>query len=370
MNDPPRILVVDDNETNRDIIVTRLEANGYETLQAADGQEALAAAMQHHPDLVLLDVMMPNIDGLDVCRRLKSDAALAFTPVILVTAKTATKDVVAGLDAGADEYLTKPIDQPALVARVRSALRIKALHDEVQAQAADLATWNQTLEQRVREQVAEIERIGRLKRFLSPQVAKLVSSGDDRVLASHRSEVTVVFCDLRNFTAFAEKAEPEEVMTVLREYHSTLGVVIDKHEGTVERFAGDGVMVLFNDPLPCPAPSARAVKMALEMRDGVAKMAAKWGAYGHDLGFGVGIAHGYATLGCIGYEGRFQYSVTGTVANLASRLCDQALNGQILVDAKVHAEVKALAELEAVGELDLKGFHRPVKAFNVRKLQP
>jgi adenylate cyclase len=370
MNDPPRILVVDDNETNRDIIVTRLEANGYETLQAADGQEALAVAMQHHPDLVLLDVMMPNIDGLDVCRQLKSDAALAFTPVVLVTAKTATQDVVAGLDAGADEYLTKPIDQAALVARVRSVLRIKALHDQVQAQAADLATWNQTLEQRVREQVAEIERIGRLKRFLSPQVAQLVSSGDDRVLASHRSEVTVVFCDLRNFTAFAEKAEPEEVMTVLREYHSTLGVVIDKHEGTVERFAGDGVMVLFNDPLPCPAPSARAVKMALEMRDGVAKMAAKWGAYGHDLGFGVGIAHGYATLGCIGYEGRFQYSVTGTVANLASRLCDQALNGQILVDAKVHAEVKALAELEAVGELDLKGFHRPVKAFNVRKLQP
>jgi adenylate cyclase len=370
MNDPPRILVVDDNETNRDIIVTRLEANGYETLQAADGQEALAAVTQHHPDLVLLDVMMPNIDGVEACRQLKSDATLAFTPVILVTAKAATQDVVAGLEAGADEYLTKPIDQAALVARVRSVLRIKALHDQVQKQAADLATWNQTLEQRVREQVAEIERIGRLKRFLSPQVAKLVSSGDERVLQSHRSEVTVVFCDLRNFTAFAEKAEPEEVMTVLREYHTTLGSVIDKHEGTVERFAGDGVMVLFNDPLPCPAPSARAVEMALEMRDGVAKIAAKWEALGHDLGFGIGIAHGYATLGCIGYEGRFQYSVTGTVANLASRLCDQALNGQILVDAKVRAEVKAVAELEAVGELDLKGFHRPVKAFNVRKLQP
>ena len=369
MNDPPRILVVDDNETNRDIIVTRLEANGYETLQAADGQEALAAVTQHHPDLVLLDVMMPNIDGLEACRQLKSNAGLAFTPVILVTAKAATQDVVAGLDAGADEYLTKPIDQSALVARVRSVLRIKALHDQVQAQAADLATWNQTLEQRVREQVAEIERIGCLKRFLSPQVAKLVSAGDERVLQSHRGEVTVVFCDLRNFTAFAEKAEPEEVMTVLREYHNTLGLVIDKYEGTVERFAGDGVMVLFNDPLPCPAPSARAVKMALEMRDGVAKIAAKWEAYGHDLGFGIGVAHGYATLGCIGYEGRFQYSVTGTVANLASRLCDQALNGQILVDAKVHAEVEALAELEAVGELVLKGFRRSVKAFNVRKLQ-
>jgi adenylate cyclase len=369
MNDPPRILVVDDNEMNRDIIVTRLERHGYETFQAADGEEALAAVKQHCPDLVLLDVMMPQLDGIETCRRLKGDATFPFLPIILVTAKMDSKDIVAGLDAGADEYLTKPVDQAALVARVRSVLRVKALHDQVQAQAADLATWNRTLEQRVAEQIAEIERIGRLKRFLPPQVAKLVSAGDERALQSHRGEVTVVFCDLRNFTAFAEKAEPEEVMTVLREYHNTLGLVIDKYEGTVERFAGDGVMVLFNDPLPCPDPSARAVKMALEMRDGVAKIAAKWGAYGHDLGFGIGIAHGYATLGSIGYEGRFQYSVTGTVANLASRLCDQALNGQILVDAKVHAEVEALAELEAVGELVLKGFHRSVKAFNVRKLQ-
>jgi len=367
MNDPPRILVVDDNEMNRDIIVTRLEANGYKTLQAADGQEALAAVTQHHPDLVLLDVMMPNIDGLEACRQLKDNAGLAFTPVILVTAKAATQDVVAGLDAGADEYLTKPIDQSALVARVRSVLRIKALHDQVQAQAADLATWNQTLEQRVREQVAEIERIGRLKRFLSPQVAQLVSSGDERVLESHRREVTVVFCDLRDFTAFAEAAEPEEVIAILREYHRALGALIDKFEGTVERFAGDGLMVLFNDPLPCAAPWARAVQMAIEMRDEVAKLAASWRTHGHDLGFGIGIAHGYATLGCIGFERRFQYSATGTVANLASRLCDHALNGQILVDAKVHAEAGALAELESVGELDLKGFRRPVKAFNVRR---
>jgi adenylate cyclase len=369
MHNPPLILVVDDNETNRDILVTRLKANGYELLQAADGEEALTAVAQHHPDLVLLDVMMPNLDGVEACRRLKSDAALPFLPVILVTAKVATEDIVAGLEAGADEYLTKPVDQSALVARVRSVLRIKALHDQVQAQAADLAAWNRTLEKRVEEQVAEIERIGRLKRFLSPQVAQLVSSGDERVLESHRREVTVVFCDLRDFTAFSEAAEPEEVMGVLREYHRSLGALIDKFEGTIERFAGDGLLVLFNDPLPCPEPSVRAVQMAIEMRDEVAKLVAQWHTSGHELGFGIGIAHGYATLGCIGFEGRFQYSATGTVANLASRLCDHARNGQILVDAKVHAAVNARADMEAVGELALKGFRRPVQAFNVRKLQ-
>jgi adenylate cyclase len=369
MHDPPCILVADDNETNRDILVTRLEAHGYQTLQAADGEEALRGVAQHRPDVVLLDVMMPNLDGLEACRRLKSDRTVAFTPVILVTAKAATQDIVAGLDAGADEYLTKPVDQAALVARVRSALRIKSLHEQVQAQAADLANWNQTLARRVEEQVAEIERIGRLKRFLAPQVAQLVSSGDERVLESHRREVTIVFCDLRDFTPFSETAEPEEVITVLREYHETLGALIDKFEGTIERFAGDGLLVLFNDPLPCADPSARAVRMAVEMRDQVAKLAAGWRAQGHELGFGIGIAHGYATLGCVGFEGRFQYSATGTVPNLASRLCDEARNGQILVDAKVHAQVKGLAEMESVGELNLKGFHRPVKVFNVRGLQ-
>jgi adenylate cyclase len=369
MNNPPRILVVDDNATNRDILTTRLKAHGYEALQAADGEEALAAVKQHRPDLILLDVMMPKLDGIETCRRLKGDDTLPFLPIILVTARVDSKDIVAGLEAGADEYLTKPVDQAALVARVRSVLRIKMLHDQVQAQAADLAEWNRTLERRVAEQVTEIERIGRLKRFLPPQVAQLVASGDERVLESHRREVTVVFCDLRGFTAFAESAEPEEVIAILRDYYGALGGLIDKFEGTVERFAGDGIMVLFNDPLPCEAPWARAVQMAAAMRDGVAKLAANWRTRGHDLGFGIGIAHGFATLGCIGFEGRLQYSATGTVANLASRLCDQAQDGQILVDAKVRAEVEALAELESIGELDLKGFRRPVTAFNVRGLR-
>jgi class 3 adenylate cyclase len=323
-----------------------------------------------HPDLILLDVMMPKLDGVEVCRRIKGDATLPFTPIILVTSKSDTKDVIAGLDAGADEYLTKPVDQAALVARVKSVLRVKALHDQVQAQAADLAAWNRTLEQRVAEQLGEIERVGRLKRFLSPQVAELVvSSGDDRMLESHRRDVTVVFCDLRGFTAFSETAEPEEVMSILREYHAGLGALINNFEGTIERFDGDGVMVLFNDPLPCPDPSVRAVRMAVEMRDCIAGLTARWRKHGHELGFGIGIAHGYATLGCVGFEGRFQYSVTGTVANLAARLCDQAKSGEILIDSKVHAAVESMAELEPVGELALKGLHRPVLAFNVRELR-
>jgi len=370
MNDPQRILIVDDNEANRDILGARLKVQGYELLQAADGEEALAAVQRDHPDLILLDVMMPKLDGVEVCRRIKGDATLPFTPIILVTSKSDTRDVIAGLDAGADEYLTKPVDQAALVARVKSVLRVKALHDQVQAQAADLAAWNRTLEQRVAEQLGEIERVGRLKRFLSPQVAELVvSSGHDRMLESHRRDVTVVFCDLRGFTAFSETAEPEEVMSILREYHAGLGALINNFEGTIERFNGDGVMVLFNDPLPCPDPSARAVRMAVEMRDCIAGLTARWRKHGHELGFGIGIAHGYATLGCVGFEGRFQYSVTGTVANLAARLCDQAKSGEILIDSKVHAAVESMAELEPVGELALKGLHRPVLAFNVRELR-
>ena len=219
------------------------------------------------------------------------------------------------------------------------------------------------------EQVAEIVRIGRLKRFLPPQIAQLVaSSSHERMLESHRRDVTILFCDLRGFTAFSEVAEPEKVMLVLREYHTTLGVLVDKFEGTVERFTGDGLLVIFNDPLPCPDPQMRAVQMALEMRDEVAKLSAKWSRSGHDIGFGIGIAHGYATLGTVGYERQFQYSVTGKVANLASRLCNEAKNGQILIDINVFSVVETRADVEFMEELILKGFSRPVKTFNVRKL--
>jgi adenylate cyclase len=369
MHKPARILIVDDNETNRDILRTRLGPHGYELLEAADGEETLALAREKLPDLILLDVMMPKIDGIEVCRRLKSDADLPFIAVILVTARADTRDVVAGLEAGADEYLTKPVDQAALVARVKSMLRMKELTDQVRAQAADLADWNRTLEDRVARQLAQIERMDRLKRFLPPQVADLIlTSGDDRLLDSHRRDVTVVFCDLRGFTAFSETAEPEEVMNALREYHDRVGAIIHKFQGTIEHFAGDGIMVMFNDPLPCPDPCIQAVRMAAEMRSVVGELTAKWRKHGFDLGFGIGIAHGYATLGRIGFEGRFDYAAIGAVPNLASRLCDEAQDGQILIDGKVSAAVEGVADLEPLDELKLKGFHRSVKAANVRAI--
>jgi adenylate cyclase len=377
MRVPPRILIADDQPMNVDILQTRLAVHGYEILTAADGEEALEVARTHLPDLILLDIMMPKTDGLEVCRLLKGDAALPFMPIIMVTAKADTKDIVAGLEMGADEYLTKPVDQAALVARVKSMLRIKALHDTVQeqavrleAQAIQLADWNRTLEQRVAEQLAEIERIGRLKRFFSPQLAELiVSTGEEKLLESHRREVTVVFCDLRGFTAFSETSEPEEVMEVLREYHAALGELIFRFEGTLERFTGDGLMVFFNDPVPCPDPAARAVRMALAMRQRVAELTEKWRKRGHQLDLGVGIAQGYATLGKIGFEGRFDYAAIGTVTNLAARLCGEAAAGQILISQRVCAAVEALAVFEPIGELALKGFVKPVLAYSVCALK-
>jgi class 3 adenylate cyclase len=362
---------------NVDILQTRLAVHGYDILTATDGEEALSIARAQLPDLILLDIMMPKMDGLEVCHRLKADSTLPFMPIIMVTAKADTKDIVAGLEAGADEYLTKPVDQAALVARVKSMLRIKALHDTVQeqavrleAQSLQLAEWNRTLEQRVADQLAELERIGRLKRFFSPQLAEVIlSSGEEKLLESHRREVTVVFCDLRGFTAFAETTEPEDVMRVLREYHAELGGLIFHFEGTLERFAGDGLMVFFNDPVPCPDPAARAARMAVAMRQRVGELIEKWHKRGHQLDFGVGIAQGYATLGKIGFEGRFDYAAIGTVTNLAARLCGEAGASQILISQRVYAAAEDIVIAESVGELTLKGFVNPVPAFNILSLK-
>ena len=367
---PARILVADDTPANVRMLEKRLQHNGYDVVVARDGEEALAVAHATHPDLILLDIMMPKVDGIAVCRRLKGDPAFPFTPIIMVTAMADSKDVVAGLEAGGDDYLTKPVDQQALVARVRSMLRIKALHDTVQAQTAELARWNATLEERVARQLAELERVGRLKRFFSPQLAELiVRGGADDPLVSHRREVTVVFIDLRGFTAFAERAEPEEVMGVLREYHARMGALVLASEGTLERFTGDGMMIFFNDPVIVPDAVERAVRMTVAMRDGVDELAARWRKRGHELHAGLGIAQGYATIGAIGFEGRLDYGAIGTVTNLAFRLCAEAATGQILISQGVYAAAGALIDAESIGELTLKGFQRPVAAYNVRALK-
>ena len=370
MRTPPRILIVDDNPTNVKVLQTRLVAEGYEVLTAADGEEGLAAARQHTPDLILLDVMMPKLDGFEVCRRLRADAAFPFTPIIMVTAMADSKDVIAGLEAGGDEYLTKPVDHAALAARVRSMLRIKRLHDTVETLAAEVKDWNASLERRVAEQVGELERVGRLRRFFSPQLAELiVKGGTDDPLKSHRREITVVFLDLRGFTAFAEVAEPEEVMAVLREYHQVTGKLILEYEGTLEHFTGDGITILFNDPLPIPNPAERAVRMALSIRERVGHMAEDWVKRGYELSLGIGIAQGFATIGAIGFEGRWDYSAIGTVTNLAARLCGEAPGDQILIAHRVYAGVESLVEVEPQEVLTLKGFRRPVIAYRVRGLK-
>jgi class 3 adenylate cyclase len=356
---PEKILVVDDVAVNVKLLADLLAVKGYAVATAASGAEALEKIDKERPGLVLLDVMMPGMSGYDVCRKLRQNPATAMLPVIMVTALDPTQERVKGIEAGADDFLTKPINQPELLARVKSLLRIKLLHDE-------LADWNRTLEQRVEQQLAQLDRLERLKRFFSPQLAELIVSGDtEDPLKSHRREITVVFLDLRGFTAFAETSEPEEVMGVLREYHVAMGRLIVEHEGTLERFTGDGMMIFFNDPVPVPDGPERAVRMAVAMRERVDELLVKWHKRGYELDLGIGIAQGYATIGAIGFEGRMDYGAIGTVTNMAARLCGEAKPRQILVSQRVMGAVDALVEVEELGGLALKGFSKPVPAFNV-----
>jgi adenylate cyclase len=375
MREPSLILVVDDVPDNVDILQMRLESQGFDVITAGDGEAALAAVRDKMPDLVLLDIMMPKLDGIATVKQLKADASLPFIPVILVTARADAKDVIAGLEAGGDDYLTKPVDQAALMARVRAMLRIKALHDTVQEQArrledqaAELALWNQDLEGRVQAQLGQIERMGALKRFLAPQLAELIiARGEDNVLQSHRRDIVVVFGDLRGYTAFAETAEPEELLDLLNAYHAAVGPIVTRSEGTLDHFSGDGIMVFFNDPLPCPDAAERAVRMAVEMREALLRLQTEWKRRGRQIGFGIGIAQGYATLGQIGFAERIGYTAIGTVCNLAARLCAEAKDGQILISQRAAAAAEGFATLEEIGDLALKGLSQAVAVYNVAR---
>ena len=370
MHTTPRILVVDDTPETCEIMTLRLQQQGYDVVIGVDGEDALEKVKAEQPDLVLLDIMMPKLDGIAVTKRLKADLSLPFIPIVLLTAKVDAKDVIAGLDAGGDDYLTKPVDHGPLIARVRSMLRIKELHDQVQNKTQQLAALNRTLEARVATQVDEIERVSRLKRFLAPQLAEMiVSSRDEGLLQSHRRDIAVLFCDLRGFTAFAEAAEPEEVIGLLREYHDVLVPLVHHYEGTIDHFQGDGLMIFFNDPLPCPDPAQRAVHLALSMHEVVTSFAEDWRGRGRQIGFGVGIAQGFATLGQIGFKGCVVYSAIGTVTNVASRLSAEAKDGQTLVTARVASAVRNFAETESLGSMMLKGLSRPTEVCNIVRVK-
>ena len=355
-----RILVVDDTPANVKLLIDLLGARGYTAVAASSGEQALARIAEQPPDLVLLDIMMPGLSGYDVCRRIRATEATALLPVVLCTSLDPKQERINGIEAGADDFIPKPINQQELFARVKSLLRIKTLQDEVKA-------WNATLEQRVREQLAQMERLSRLKNFFSPQLAEaIVSGGADDPLKSHRREITVVFLDLRGFTAFTETADPEEVMGVLREYHAAMGALILAHEGTLERFTGDGIMIFFNDPVCVDDPAPRAARMALQMQQRTAELAAGWKKRGYELKLGIGIAMGFATIGAIGFEGRIDYGAIGNVTNLAARLCGEAAGGEILIAPRVAAALEGSGlDIEPAGEFTLKGLARPIAVSRV-----
>lgn len=358
MSTPPshKILVVDDRVENVKVVSAHLRMRNYETLAGYNGIEAIALAVQHQPDLILLDVNMPGMDGLTACGKIKGDERTRHIPVILVTAQAETEDVVRGLEFGADDYLSKPYRPMELMARVRSALRIHDAQTELRRVNQQLDALNRELEERVLKQVEELEKANRLRRFFSPQLVDGILTENPDVLKEHRREISIVFLDLRNFTSFAEFATPQEVIATIRELHTLVGPIIFKYRGTLERFTGDGLMVFLGDPEPMPDHAFQAAKMTLEIRDQVELLRSSWSQKGYDLGLGIGIASGEASLGTIGFEGRRDYAAIGVPTNLAARLCGKAAGGQILLSQRSYDLLDNAMEAFPVGEIDLKGF--------------
>lgn len=367
------VLIVDDTPANLAVLSDTLRGE-YRTRVATSGERALQIAFSDSPpDLILLDVMMPGMMGYEVCERLKQNPSTRSIPIIFVSALHEVDDETKGLAMGGVDYVTKPISPPIVKARVKTHLvvyeqnrQLARAVAQLQAQAAELENWNRLLEQRVAQQVHQVNKLGRLTRYFSPSVADLILSGNtDDPLRHHRREIVVVFLDLRGFTAFTETADPEEVMGVLAEYHEAMGKIIVRHDGTLERFAGDGIMVFFNDPVLIDNPAAAAVGMALEMHERFLVLSQEWRRRGYGLDMGIGVAQGYATIGAIGFEGRRDYGAIGNVTNLAARLCGEAKGGQILVSQRVLGHLGGSVKASSVGELLLKGFSRPISVFSV-----
>lgn len=341
MNEQRTVLAIDDTPENLRLVEALLVPQGYHVVTASSGKTALAQLATTRPDLLLVDLVMPEMNGFDVTKAIRADATWRHLPIIVITA-TGGADLVRALEAGADDFVPKPFDKNELLARVRSLIRMKSYYDTVQRQREELS------------------------RFFSPAIAQLITSDEGkRMLDGHRRSVTVVFCDFRGFTQFSETVEPEEVMSVLRAYHRAMGEIIAEHGGTLEHFEGDGMMVFFNDPIEVPEHEDRAVSMAIAMRDRFAELSAPWKKKGYELGLGFGASVGYATLGRIGYEGRYDYAAIGNVTIMASRLSGRAAAGQILVSQRLHAAIDDRFETEPIGDIELKGMSRPVAAFAV-----
>ncbi len=346
-DDQPLVLVADDNSDMRCYLELVLNRQ-FRTALAKDGLEALEQARTLHPDLIVTDVMMPRMSGYDLLKAVREEQKLRAIPMILLTARAGTEARVESLEAGADDYIAKPFDENELLARVGNLIR-------------------------ARQQERELVKLQKEKiaRFLPPHLADMIISGDrDDFLKGHRAEITVVFIDLRGFTAFAETTEPETLMKVLREYQTEMGFLISEYQGTLERFSGDALMVYFNDPIPVPNHAEKAVRMGIAVRDRSSELREQWLQRGVELGMGVGIATGYASLGVIGFEERKDYAAIGTVTNLAARLCGEAKHGQVLISGRAWEYVSSLVLTEELGNLTLKGFQRPVLAYNVTGLRP
>jgi adenylate cyclase len=355
------VLVVDDDPLNRTMLAMSIGTLGHQVIEAGNGLEAITALESHEVDVVLTDIEMPEMDGFGLLTHRAGDDRLKAIPFIVISGVEEMDSIIACIKLGAEDYLPKPFDPVLLHARLGACLDKKRMTDE-------LREWNLHLSERVDEKVREVERLNTLRRFVTPQLAEVLLAGGDDILRSHRREITVLFCDLRGFTAFSETAEPEEVMGVLAEFHEAVGPMIFEHEGTIAQFTGDGMLVIFNDPIQLDDPAWAAVRLAVAMRDRTAELSEQWQRRGHELTLGIGVAVGYATCGEIGFTGRTEYTAIGTVVNLSARVCGIAPGGQILVTNRVHAAVDDKVVARSIGDIEFKGISRPVPVYELVQL--